>query len=73
MIDFSNLGYKYIGNHQEEDDTNNYKYDANKAKQMLADKRYNDLADYLRQKGANISSTNIIECRDYSPKQLLLD
>lgn len=47
MIDFSNLGYKYIGNHQEGDDTNNYKYDANKAKQMLADKRYNDLADYL--------------------------
>lgn len=49
MIDFGNLGYKYIGNHQEGDDTNKYKYDANKAKQMLADKRYNDLAEYLSQ------------------------
>ena len=31
------------------------------------------LADFLRQQGADISSNNIIECRDYSHKQLLCD
>jgi len=32
-----------------------------------------DLADFLRQQGAIISRNNIIECRDSSYKQLLLD
>ena len=32
-----------------------------------------ELADYLRQKGANVPDTNLIECRDYSNKQLLFD
>ena len=31
------------------------------------------IADYLRQKGAIVPDTNIIECRNFSNKRLLLD